>query len=337
MGVRVIEPENRDNIPDDAIKQSTASTKRASLRFRLSMILILAPLLPSLALLAGLYYLFRYYLSDDYMTALTMTAVLAAIIVLIFFITVFINIFAIKKYVTVPIMGLVERVSKFRSVMASSGVAINDQSDSEQNGDTTWLDDIMRSVENFRTVEGMTKRIRQLEVEIDKIYYDPLTGLYNRRYLDENIDRIMNSLSRSDGMLSILMVDIDHFKDYNDEYGHLQGDTCLKNIAEAILNSIERADDFVVRYGGEEFAIVLPNTDKTGALHVTNTMIENIKALELLHENSPVSDKVTVSIGVTNGIVKHTHKAEDFLRRADEMLYKSKQNGRNMYSYCDSK
>jgi len=117
----------------------------------------------------------------------------------------------------------------------------------------------------------------------------------------------------------------------------LQGDACLKNIAEAILKSIERADDFVVRYGGEEFAIVLPNTDKTGALHVTNTMIENIKALELLHENSPVSDKVTVSIGVTNGIVKHTHKAEDFLRRADEMLYKSKQNGRNMYSYCDSK
>ena len=297
------------------------------MRFRLSIILILAPLIPTLILLFCLYYLFRNYIIAEFTSAIILVAALSVVILFVFFITVLINIFAIKKYVTVPIMSLVERVSKFRTLIPASN-----SSDSDLSGNS--LDDIMHSVKNFRTVEGMTHRIRQLEVEIDKIYYDPLTGLYNRRYLDESFERLINSLSRSDGMLSVFMIDIDHFKSYNDLYGHLQGDECLKLIAKAILDSIERVDDFAVRYGGEEFAIVLPNTDETGALHVTKTLVKNIQALKLPHEQSQISKYVTVSIGITNGIVKHTHTAEDFLKRADEMLYKSKQSGRNTYFYC---
>ena len=334
MGASTIKPEEQQSVSESSAANDTANQQRASLRFRLSVIIILAPLAPAVLLLGGLYYLFNNYLVSEYASATTIVVVLTVVIILVFFITVFVSLFTIRKYVTAPIMNLVERVSKFPAIMALTGFSEDSQSDSGHHPGNE-LDEIIRSVKNFRTVEGMTKRIRHLEAEVDKIYYDPLTGLYNRRYLDANLERIITTLSRSKSALSVIMVDIDHFKSYNDLHGHLQGDECLKQIAIAINNSIDRADDFAVRYGGEEFAIVLPNTDATGALHVTNALAENVKALKMPHGQSVVSDYVTVSVGVTNGVVKHTHKAKDFLMKADEMLYKSKKNGRNMYSYCD--
>ncbi|MDR2898651.1 MAG: GGDEF domain-containing protein [Spirochaetaceae bacterium] len=174
----------------------------------------------------------------------------------------------------------------------------------------------------------------ELESEIEKMYYDSLTGIYNRRYFDENLGRLLNTLSRSDGVFSLMMADIDHFKKYNDTYGHVQGDECLRIIAETLHNGTTRKDDFVARYGGEEFVIVLPNTDENGARLIAERLIESVRNKNILHEEGGDNRCVTISIGVATGDVKQTFTAEDFIHRADDMLYESKRNGRNKYTFA---
>jgi len=161
--------------------------------------------------------------------------------------------------------------------------------------------------------------------------YDVLTGIYNRRFFDKNMKRIISSLSRSGGLLSMLLIDIDFFKLYNDTYGHVEGDNCLKIVAQTLFNSITRADDFAARYGGEEFVVVLPNTDERGARHIAEKLLDNIRNCNIPHEKNDAAKCLTISIGVTTGKVQHTHNTDNFVKKADEMLYKSKHNGRNRY------
>ena len=189
-------------------------------------------------------------------------------------------------------------------------------------------------VYDLRHVKKMEEDIRLLRTEAKKVYYDALTGIYNRRYFDENLNRVIRSLSRPGGMLSLMMIDIDFFKNYNDTYGHSEGDTCLVAVADILSKSIPRTDDFVARYGGEEFAVVLPNTDEGGARIIAEKLLENTRNCSIPHGQSAVAKYVTVSIGVTTGRVDHTQKGNDFVKRADEMLYLSKQNGRNRYSFA---
>jgi diguanylate cyclase (GGDEF)-like protein len=166
-----------------------------------------------------------------------------------------------------------------------------------------------------------------------EVEYDALTGIYNRRFFDKNMKRIISSLSRSKSLLSLLMIDIDFFKRYNDTYGHLEGDKCLKIVAQTISQSTTRADDFVVRYGGEEFVMTLPNTDEQGARLIAEKLLNNIRKCNIPHGQNDAADCVTISIGVTTGKVLHTHSADDYIKKADELLYKSKQAGRNRYSF----
>jgi len=168
---------------------------------------------------------------------------------------------------------------------------------------------------------------------LDQVYYDALTGIYNRRYLDETLKQTIQTLSRSKGSLSLLMIDIDFFKKYNDTYGHGEGDKCLKMIADALAKATPRADDFVARYGGEEFVVVLPNSDEEAARFVANKLIESVENCNIPHEGSDIAAHVTVSVGATTSIAEHTQKGDDYIKRADEMLYKSKQGGRNRYSF----
>ena len=170
---------------------------------------------------------------------------------------------------------------------------------------------------------------------LDKVHYDMLTGIYNRRFLDENLVRLIKSISRSGGELSVMMIDIDYFKKYNDTYGHSEGDVCLKIVAETIAGSLSRADDFVVRYGGEEFAVVLPDTCKKGACLLAERILENIRAENIPHENSEAAKFVTVSIGVTTSDVTHEQSGEDYIKQADTALYHSKQKGRNRYTFIN--
>jgi len=172
---------------------------------------------------------------------------------------------------------------------------------------------------------------------IDKVHYDALTGIYNRLYMEDSLKRIISSVARSGGQLSVMMVDVDHFKKYNDTYGHSNGDACLKSVAETLAVSVARADDFVARYGGEEFAVILPNTDESGARKMAGNMLENIKARNIPHEKNEIAGHITISIGVTTGEVERTQSGIDYIKCADEALYISKRNGRNRYTYMDFK
>ena len=181
-------------------------------------------------------------------------------------------------------------------------------------------------------ITGQKEQISELT---NIVHYDVLTGIYNRRFLDENLKRVIKLISRSGGVLSVLMLDIDYFKKYNDTYGHSQGDICLKSVAEAVAGTLSRAEDFAARYGGEEFAVVLPHADAKGAQMIAGKIIANIKALNIPHEKNEAADHVTVSIGITTSDVQHGQDYGDYLKRADEALYMSKSNGRNRYTYID--
>jgi len=164
---------------------------------------------------------------------------------------------------------------------------------------------------------------------------DPLTGLYNRRFMDSSMERVMGLLSRSEGLLSALMLDIDFFKRFNDTYGHDAGDKCLQAVAHALSYSVSRVNDIVVRYGGEEFAIILPNTDSEGARAFADKLLKSIRDLKIPHEKNEAAEYVTLSIGVTTGNVEYKQDLDMYLKRADEALYTSKESGRNKYTYLD--
>jgi diguanylate cyclase (GGDEF)-like protein/PAS domain S-box-containing protein len=192
---------------------------------------------------------------------------------------------------------------------------------------------------NFKgedVIIGYTKDLRDiknLEKKAKEIYYDSLTRIYNRRYFDENLEQIIKSSSRSCDILTLMILDIDFFKKYNDAYGHSEGDNCLKTIAAALSGVISREGDFVARYGGEEFVTVLPHTDEIGARAVADKLLESIRKLHILHEKSDVANFVTISIGVTTLNLQHKLNAVDCIKIADKALYMSKQNGRNKYTF----
>ncbi len=166
----------------------------------------------------------------------------------------------------------------------------------------------------------------------EQLYLDALTGIHNRRYFNEKATILFKNLTRSNSMLSVVMIDIDFFKNYNDTYGHREGDNCLKIIAQTISKSVIRESDFSARYGGEEFVVVLPNTGDNGAHVVAKRLIENIRNCNIPYEKSTVAAFVTISIGVAVGKVDCTQSFDDYIKRADELLYISKKDGRNRYT-----
>ncbi|MCL1848506.1 MAG: diguanylate cyclase [Clostridiales bacterium] len=167
---------------------------------------------------------------------------------------------------------------------------------------------------------------------LNQIHLDALTGIHNRRYFDEHLPALIKLLSRSNGSLSLMMIDVDNFKKYNDTYGHHEGDKCLRAVAETLSSCVTRASDFVARYGGEEFVVVLPNTDEGGARLVAEKMLESVRARSIPHQANDAASCVTISIGITSVCVDHSRSGEEYVKQADEMLYQSKQNGRNRYT-----
>jgi len=165
---------------------------------------------------------------------------------------------------------------------------------------------------------------------------DQLTGIYNRRYLDGSLKKIIKLHSRSGGSLSVLMIDIDHFKKYNDTYGHDAGDECLRAVASALSQCVIREDDFIARYGGEEFTVVLPNTDENGAHMITEKMLEKMRECNIPHTTNDAAGYVTVSIGAATGIINHLQDGSDYIKAADKALYESKRNGRNRCTFLET-
>jgi diguanylate cyclase (GGDEF)-like protein len=168
---------------------------------------------------------------------------------------------------------------------------------------------------------------------IGKVHYDALTGIYNRRFFDGALQQNIRMLSRSNSAIGVMMIDIDRFKQYNDSYGHLPGDKCLKVIAEIIKDCVNREDDYAARFGGEEFVVVLPHVSEKGVHAAAMKILERVRERSIPHKSSDVAPFVTVSIGCTIVKARHTHKAADYVDRADRALYMAKQKGRNKYVF----
>lgn len=161
------------------------------------------------------------------------------------------------------------------------------------------------------------------------VYLDGLTAVYNRRYFDDFLRQQMAQAKRTEQSLSLLLVDIDYFKQFNDHYGHLSGDDQLKVVAQCLGSVLRRPTDIVARYGGEEFACVLPHTDSKGAQFVAQELVNSVAALAIPHQLSPYNI-LTISIGVA--VVDGTEQSnEDLVSKADKHLYKAKNTGRNRF------
>jgi len=171
------------------------------------------------------------------------------------------------------------------------------------------------------------KRQRDLLARLSHL--DGLISLPNRRALTDALEREWRRGSRSLKPLSLVMIDIDQFKAYNDSCGHLVGDDCLRAVAQSMKVPLGRAADFVGRYGGEEFLAILPETDEAGALIVANELREGVAALAIPHPASTVADNVTISIGVATAVAHREQSHTCLLQAADDALYRAKQQGRN--------
>lgn len=174
-----------------------------------------------------------------------------------------------------------------------------------------------------RELERLARKLEQMSNQ------DGLTGLANRRCFDDTLVREWVRNGREDHPLGLIMIDIDHFKKYNDALGHVDGDSCLRAVSDAIIKSIRRPADLVARYGGEEFAIILPNTDFQGAQAVAENIHTNLASTGIQHPDSEISCSVTVSIGVASGIPTCGTTPEHLLQAADRALYQAKLSGRN--------
>lgn len=171
--------------------------------------------------------------------------------------------------------------------------------------------------------------LRQAHAALEKLAMeDGLTGLANRRHLDTMLPLEISRARRMNVPLSVLMLDIDHFKRYNDLYGHPEGDVCIRAVAQVIKRSVGRTGDVAARYGGEEFTVLLPGADELGAYRVAQRISESVRTLKIPHEGNEAGH-VTVSIGVHTLSPKSSMTPDVLLATADEALYQAKQGGRN--------
>lgn len=159
---------------------------------------------------------------------------------------------------------------------------------------------------------------------------DPLTGLSNRRALDATIAKEWRRCARSQVPLSMILADLDHFKSFNDAYGHPAGDDCLKAVAKVFIQAAQRPQDLVARYGGEEFVILLPEVDLLGAEIVAGGVMVALKTLNMAHAASDTGSRVTTSMGVAS-IVPGMQAPEILLSTADTFLYRAKNLGRDQF------
>ncbi|WP_163338125.1 diguanylate cyclase [Desulfopila sp. IMCC35008] len=179
---------------------------------------------------------------------------------------------------------------------------------------------------NINLEKKVEERTRQLEALSNQ---DGLTGIANRRKLDEYLKHEFEMAARNKLTLSIIILDIDYFKRFNDTYGHPMGDTCLKKVAQELSATLQRATDFVARYGGEEFVAVLSNSSHKDTLEIAERIRTKIELLAIPHEASLVAPIVTISLGVCTLTDYQSISLNDFIALADRALYKAKENGRN--------
>ncbi|MBT9317368.1 diguanylate cyclase [Leptothoe spongobia] len=229
----------------------------------------------------------------------------------------------------------------------------------KENINRTWLQNtIHHTVARFQRVEdryqlqkySRRKLIRRISTYKDKLIdmdeklkilekrssTDMLTQVANRYHFEKTFEQEWLQSYRNQQSLSLIIVDIDFFKQYNDSCGHPQGDACLQKVAQSLEKGLKRPQDLVARYGGEEFVVLLPNTPKQGAIKVATELGVGIKTLAARHPNSSISSWVTASFGVASMVAKTNISPSILLNQADQALYFAKENGRNRIAYFQS-
>lgn len=206
--------------------------------------------------------------------------------------------------------------------------SFNEQHEEDECWGRGGVDFIMKPV-NPMTLKNRVKAHLTLKAQKDMlhklVYVDGLTGTFNRRYLDIHLDRVKSETKRTNQDAGCLMLDIDHFKKFNDDHGHLEGDQALIATANVIRNALLRPTDFVARYGGEEFAVILPDTDLEGTLEVARRIEEELKNANVTSSDGS-GEPISISIGAATF---RTSDTEEMLEVADKYLYEAKSLGRN--------
>ena len=211
-------------------------------------------------------------------------------------------------------------------------------------GDYVWIRDVVHVMRNAAgEVDALVgfmfdiserkkteQQLLDLQKELEALSYkDGLTGVANRRMFASILEMEWAHARRSRQPLSLIMLDIDYFKQYNDRYGHVQGDQCLKQIGQVLTSAATRSRDFVARFGGEEFVLVLPETDEASAARIAERCRNLLFKEQIPHENSPVSQILSVSIGVGTIVPTHADEPVAFIEAVDRRLYQAKGKGRN--------
>jgi diguanylate cyclase (GGDEF)-like protein/PAS domain S-box-containing protein len=195
-------------------------------------------------------------------------------------------------------------------------------------------------VEDFKDITERRRAEKDLEKsnrELEKLaIVDALTQVANRREFDERLRVEWNRLTRDKKPLSLIMCDIDWFKQYNDTYGHQEGDACLREVAGMLESHTRRPADLLARYGGEEFAVILPDTDAPGAMMVAEKMRRAVHSMRRVHKESGISPYLTISIGVSSIVPTRNLSPEHLVRSSDRALYAAKEHGRNRCAYRES-
>jgi diguanylate cyclase (GGDEF)-like protein len=223
---------------------------------------------------------------------------------------------------------ILKRISIFKQIVRNETQRFDYHTILNGNDEIT---DLAEAFNEFTHIIDIQKqKLEQLSMS------DGLTGIANRRALDIRLKHDIELSARQKSSVSILLMDIDCFKQYNDNYGHSAGDQCLKDVSNVILDSLHRDGDFVARYGGEEFVCVLPDTDSKGAKEIATHFLEQLKHIALLHQYSNVADYVTMSIGIATSQPSGVLTPEVIFQQADSALYVSKQSGKNSFTLYSS-
>ena len=232
----------------------------------------------------------------------------------------------IKYRVINKIMPLIDGLRSVADGKLDTRLNVSDERPKDAN-------EIAMMQQNFNL---MVEQLEQANEELMKLAItDGLTGLHNRRRFDDVLQREYERHLRSEKEIAVVLLDIDHFKPFNDHYGHPEGDACLRKVSAAIHQTIHRHSDLCARYGGEEFACVLVETGAKGALVVAEKIRQNIESLSIPHQWSSVSGVVTVSVGVCVSHCTTDDNSTSLVQQADEQLYLAKKSGRNSVSLID--
>ncbi|MDB6061967.1 MAG: hypothetical protein JWM78_2070 [Verrucomicrobiaceae bacterium] len=243
-----------------------------------------------------------------------------------------------------------DREAVFDFCVAQSLAGIDHEADYRaltKDGGYVWIRDVVHVVRKGDEVEALIgfmfdiserkkteEKLLSLQKELEELSFkDGLTGVANRRMFDSILDIEWENARRNRQPLSLIILDIDFFKQYNDQYGHIKGDDCLKRVAQTLTSAATRSKDFFARFGGEEFVLVLPETDANAALTVAERCRTLIYKQQIPHNSSAVSEMLTISLGVGTIIPSNNIEPIAFVEEVDRLLYKAKQNGRNCAQY----